>query len=75
MAHYRAAIDFADLQDGKHFYRAGDTFPREGLTVSAARLDELSGSDNRAGKPLIFAEPEKETPVEKPTKRRVKRNA
>ena len=52
---YRAVVRFADLSDGKHLYERGDTFPREGLTVSAARLAELSSGKNRAGYPLIEA--------------------
>lgn len=52
---YKARVTFADLQDGRHLYRAGDAFPREGLTVSAKRLSELAGSDNRMGYPLIEA--------------------
>lgn len=71
---YRAAAEFADLQDGKHLYKAGDEFPRQGLTVSAARLAELAGSDNRMGYPLIAAVPEPE-PEPKPIRKRVKANA
>lgn len=56
---YRALVRFADLQDGKRIYEAGETFPRLGLHVSEERLTELAGSDNRAGHPLIAAEPEK----------------
>ena len=56
---YRALVRFADLQDGKRIYEAGDTFPRPGFSVSEKRLTELAGSDNRAGHPLIAAEPEK----------------
>ena len=44
---------FADLQDGKHVYEAGDTYPRPGLEVSPERIAELAGSDNRTGSPLI----------------------
>lgn len=77
MTKYRAAVDFVDLQDGRHSYHAGDTFPRAGLTVDAARLSELAGSDNRARKPLIVAveEPDAapEEMPEQPVKRRVKR--
>ena len=72
MAKYRAAVDFADLMDGRHLYHAGDEYPRAGLTASAARIKELLGSDNRARKPLIYAEAEKTD--EKPRKKRVKRD-
>ena len=41
------------MQDNRHPYHEGDIFPREGLKVSDARLEELSGSNNKQGKPLI----------------------
>lgn len=56
---YKVLTRFADLQDGKRIYEAGETFPRLGLHVSEERLAELAGSDNRIGHPLIAAEPEK----------------
>lgn len=71
MQQYRAAVTFADLNDGKHLYNAGDVFPREGLTVSAARIAELTGSDNRMGYPLIVAVQEQE---KRTTRKRVKTN-
>lgn len=56
---YKVLTRFADLQDGKRIYEAGERFPRPGFSVSEERLTELAGSDNRAGHPLIAAEPEK----------------
>lgn len=53
--YYRAIISFADLQDNRYTYNAGDIFPRDGLTVDKARFDELAGSNNRMGYPLIKA--------------------
>ena len=50
---YIAITRFADLQDGRRIYEAGDEYPRPGFSVSAERLAELAGSDNRMGKPLI----------------------
>lgn len=50
---YIAKVKFADLQDNKRLYLAGETFPRDGLLVSPERLAELSGSNNLAGYPLI----------------------
>lgn len=44
---------FADLQDGKRIYDAGETFPRVGLEVSEDRLVELAGGSNNAQRPLI----------------------
>lgn len=62
---YIAAVAFADLLDGKHLYSPGDEFPRQGLTVSDARLAELAGSDNRMGYPLIKAVDAPEKPAKK----------
>jgi len=61
-----AAVTFADLQDNKRLYHAGETFPRDGLAVSDERINELAGSNNRMGFPLIIRQVEKavETPVE-----------
>ena len=70
---YRAVMRFADLNDGKHLYEAGDIFPREGLTVTAKRLAELSSGNNRAGLPLIEAVIVKDEKPKAPRKR-VKRD-
>lgn len=58
---YRVIEYFTDLQDNDHEYRAGDTFPREGLKVSEARLAELASAENLRGTPVIelVKEPEK----------------
>lgn len=55
---------FEDLQDNKHPYNVGDIFPRKGLEVTEERLEELAGSDNKQGKPLIkkLELPEEEKP-------------
>lgn len=50
---YKVITKFADLQDNKHVYHAGDIFPRDGVDVSAKRLRELSGSENKLGIPII----------------------
>ena len=50
---YKVIEYFTDLQDGEHEYFAGDVFPREGLRVSASRLKELAGCNNRRKMPLI----------------------
>lgn len=72
---YRVLHDFADLQDGKHLYRAGDSFPRPGLAVSKARVDELLGSANATGYPLILADGAEAEPVKRTTRKRVKGDA
>jgi len=51
--HYKVLRYFTDLQDNDYAYNVGDTFPREGMTVSQARLDELSGPHNKQKRPLI----------------------
>lgn len=50
---YKVVKAFADLQDDKHIYNVGDTFPHNGVEVSKDRLKELSSSDNKQGVPLI----------------------
>lgn len=56
---YEVIHYFTDLQDNEYPYNVGDAFPRDGLTVSEARLKELSGSNNKQHKPLIkFVEEE-----------------
>lgn len=50
---YKAILFFKDLHDNSFEYRPGDIFPRSGLKVSKARLEELATNKNRRGKPLI----------------------
>ena len=50
---YKVIHNFFDLQDNDHSYQVGDKFPRQGAVVSENRLKELSGANNRQGKPLI----------------------
>ncbi len=53
---YKVIHFFTDLQDNNYPYSVGDLYPRNGLSVSEARIRELSGKDNKRGKPLIVAE-------------------
>ena len=53
MAQYKVIKNFTDLQDKNHKYVAGDTYPRNGLTVSDERIEELSTGKNRRGTPMI----------------------
>lgn len=62
---YRVIAYFVDLQDGEHAYQVGDAFPREGHTVSEARIKELSGSNNKRRMPLIEAISEPAAPEKK----------
>jgi hypothetical protein len=50
---YKVISFFTDLQDLSYPYNPGDTFPRDGLTVSKDRIKELASSNNKQGKPLI----------------------
>lgn len=61
---YKVISYFTDLQDFNHPYKVGDLFPRLGLKVTDARLQELAGSNNKQGKPLIakVEEPKKAEP-------------
>lgn len=63
---YKAISYFKDMKDNMHSYNPGDTFPRDGLTVSEKRLEELSTNKNRRGKPVIelVEEPVEEEQVE-----------
>lgn len=65
---YRAIIPFCDLQDNGRSYEAGEAFPRPGLSVSKARLNELSTDSNRMGFPLIEEVPD--APVRKKVKKK-----
>lgn len=75
---YRATVAFNDLKDNNRSYEAGETYPRPGLKVSAARIKELSTDANRSGFPLIEyvpdPEPEK-APEKKTTRKKVAKDA
>ena len=76
-----AAVDFYDLKDDKFMYRAGEKYPRPGLSVSQERAAELAGRSNRAGIPLIkyvdepAQAPEPVPEKSKTTRKRVKKDA
>lgn len=44
---------FTDLHDKNHAYYPGDVYPKEGITVTDERAQELAGTDNKRKKPLI----------------------
>ena len=69
---YKVVCFFTDLQDNNHPYNVGDTFPREGVKVSEARLKELSSDSNRQGFPLIAEAEKAEAGDSKPVKRKRK---
>lgn len=53
MDRYTVISAFVDLSDSKHVYREGDDYTYDGHAVPAKRLEELSTSNNKLGKPLI----------------------
>lgn len=55
---YKVIRYFEDIQDAMHPYNTGDKFPREGMSVSADRLAELSTGRNLQRTPLIEFVPE-----------------
>jgi hypothetical protein len=60
---YKVIKAFSDLKDNNNFYNVGDVYPREGLEVKPERIEELSGSNNKQGAPLIEKiKPEAEKP-------------
>lgn len=50
---YEVIVLFEDLKDKNYQYNVGDTYPREGLKPSKARIAELSGADNKRNMALI----------------------
>lgn len=50
---YIVIKDFSDLQDKNIVYYVNDFYPKLGKKVTEERLDELSGSNNKRGEPLI----------------------
>lgn len=72
---YRVIEVFTDLQDSNYRYNVGDEYPRTGYKPSTERIDELSGANNKRGKPLIKAMQESTESViegidEKPKRRK-----
>lgn len=67
---YQVLEMFADLQDHNRVYQPGDSFPREGLTVSPERLAELAGSDNKRKRPVIAEIQEEPQPEEEQSARK-----
>ena len=65
---FRVIEFFTDLQDDNHAYNVGDVFPREGVAVTADRIKELSGTQNKRGIALIEeVRGAEETPVTEET--------
>ena len=60
---YKVIKHFTDMQDNNFAYNVGDEYPRKGVSVLQSRINELAGSKNRQGVPLIeeIEEPKEET--------------
>lgn len=73
---YRVKVSFQDLEDNRHQYHAGDTFPRPGLEVSEARLHSLLTGENRRKLKIIeeVSDDGLESSAQSPRKRGRKRN-
>lgn len=50
---------FTDAQDNEHFYREGDIYPRDGLSVSEQRIQDLMNGNNFQRISLIKKVPDK----------------
>ena len=65
---YKVIKHFTDMQDNNFAYQVGDDYPRKGMKVLQSRINELAGSKNRQGVPLIEEIPEK---LEEPKKKKL----
>lgn len=70
---YKVLAYFTDLQDNNHPYDEGDIFPRDGLSVSENRLQELSSTQNRRKIKLIELVEDKQEPPKPLTKTEINR--
>lgn len=61
MIKYKVLRYFNDLQDDNYYYETGATYPREGLTPSQKRINELASGNNKQGIALIEAVEESKT--------------
>lgn len=78
MKEYKVISYFTDLQDNDYPYNVGDKYPRNGLTVTAERIKELSGKSNLRGIALIEEvqeKAEKAEPAEDAPKKRGRKTA
>ena len=55
---YRVVRYFEDMQDNNHAYNTGDKFPRDGMSVSIDRINELASDQNKQHTVLIVKEDE-----------------
>ena len=50
---YRVIVQFADLEDKRHIYHVGDTYPRSGSAPTKERIMFLLSNQNLLQKPVI----------------------
>lgn len=69
--------DYEETKGGRiyHQYNVGDAFPRKGKDVSEDRINELAGSENARGIPLIKEVVPKEVVPEEPAAEKKSRKA
>lgn len=58
---YKVIRYFRDAQDDRHAYNVGDIFPRDGMTVSKERINDLMNGNNFQEVPLIEYVPDEKT--------------
>lgn len=58
MKKYKVIEYFKDLQDNRYAYNVGDTYPRNGHTPTAERIEELASGNNKRKRALIEEIPE-----------------
>ena len=68
---YRVTTLFADLEDNKHLYHAGDEYPRKGYKPNIERIEFLLSNRNLLGTPVI----EQVNAAKKPETKEVAKNA
>ena len=62
------------MRDNNFAYQVGDEYPRKGMSVLQSRINELAGSKNRQGVPLIEEIPEKAEEPKKEKKKSVEKS-
>ena len=61
---YKVIYPFLDKMDGNHFYRVGDTYPRDGYEPEEKRINHLRAKANPTGTSVIEYVEEKLVPDE-----------
>ena len=72
---YKVIRYLRDAQDNRRAYNVGDTFPREGMTVSQERINDLVNGNNFQQVPLIAYVPDKDAKKEEKPKETTKKES